>query len=227
VGEAAAALIGQVGARLITADAPGALGGAPAEAAAALAVDVCDEASVTGLFADIAARFGDIDVLVYAATLPAGFAFETMSLADWRKVQEVNLQGAFLCLREAVKMMRRPGRGGRIVVVSTMGARHPVLNGNAAYGAAKAGLDGLVRSVALDYAADGILANLVLAGAVPPGAARIGDVEPSGPSRGPGRLLLGRAEAAAIAPAILYLVSPAGGFVTGQALPVDGGFLIS
>ncbi|MBV9509624.1 MAG: SDR family NAD(P)-dependent oxidoreductase, partial [Caulobacteraceae bacterium] len=101
VGEAAAALIGQVGARLITADAPAAPRRASTAAAASLAVDVCDEASVTGLLADIAARFGDIDILVYAATLPAGFAFETMSLADWRKVQEVNLQGAFLCLREA------------------------------------------------------------------------------------------------------------------------------
>jgi NAD(P)-dependent dehydrogenase (short-subunit alcohol dehydrogenase family) len=108
-----------------------------------------------------------------------------------------------------------------------MGSLHPVLHGNAAYGAAKAGLNAMIRAIALDHYRDGVLANAVLCGAVPVGPAPPDAGPMAGPAAQPGRLMMGRAEPELIAAAVLYLASAAGGFVTGQTLTLDGGFLIS
>jgi NAD(P)-dependent dehydrogenase (short-subunit alcohol dehydrogenase family) len=184
--------------------------------------DPSDEAAV-------AARFEAVegpDAVVYAVTMPGTYAFAEMTLAQWDRLQAANLRGAFVCLREAVRRMV-PRGGGRIVAVSTMGALHPVLNGNAAYGAAKAGLNAMIRSIALDHAAQGIRANAVLCGAVPVGPPAPDAAKSAGPAFQPGRLMLGMAEPEAMAAAALYLASPAGAFITGQSLIADGGFLIS
>ncbi|MBW8814203.1 MAG: SDR family oxidoreductase [Caulobacterales bacterium] len=190
------------------------------------ALDPCDEAAVGARLDALMAEQDGLDVFVYAVTTPGTYPFGEMTLAQWDRLQAANLRGAFVCLREAVRRMV-PRGGGRLVAVSTMGALHPVLNGNAAYGASKAGLNAMVRSIALDHAADGIRANALLCGAVPVGPAPPDAGRSAGPAFQPGRLMLGMAEPEAMAAAVLYLASPAGGFITGQSLVADGGFLIS
>jgi NAD(P)-dependent dehydrogenase (short-subunit alcohol dehydrogenase family) len=147
----------------------------------------------------------------------------------------VDLKSAFFCMREAIRHMQATGRGGRIVNVSTMGSLHPVLHGNGAYGAARAGLNGLVRSAALDYMKDNILINNVLAGAVqgkvrfhPDAQARLERGQLSGPATDTEhRRLLGWGKPEDIAAAVLYLVGPSGSYITGHGIVLDGGFLLT
>ena len=172
------------------------------------------------------ADYGKIDILVYAATRTGTYPLVDTTLDQWDGMQDYNVRGAFVAVRQAVRHMRDSG-GGSIIAVSTMGSVHPVLKGNSAYGASKAGLNAMIRAVALDENAHSIRANTILPGAVP-----VGDPEPStvrlgGPAMEPGRLLMGLGSCEDIAAGILYLASPASRFMTGQVLTLDGGFLIS
>lgn len=191
------------------------------------AIDVDPEEQATSAAVEgFAERHGGLDVLVYAATRIGTYALPTMTTAQWDAIHDTNLRGAFLAFRAAIPIMQGTG-GGAIVAVSTMGARHPVLKGNAAYGASKAGLGGLVRAAALDHLDDRIRVNAVLAGAVAVGTPPADIERLGGPAAQPGRLALGMGEVQDVAAAILYLVSPAARFITGQELTLDGGFLIS
>lgn len=172
------------------------------------------------------AEQGKIDVLVYAATLTGTYSLSDMTLDQWDTMQNGNVRGAFVAVRQAVRHMRESG-GGAIVAVSTMGSLHPVLKGNAAYGASKAGLNALIRAVALDENVHGIRANTILPGAVPVGEPESGAVRLGGPAMEPGRLMMGMGSCEDVAAGILYLASPASRFMTGQTLTLDGGFLIS
>ena len=185
-----------------------------------------DEAAIGGAIADFVARHGRIDVMVYAVTRIGTYALPTMALDQWDAVHDANLRGAFLAMRATIPAMQRQG-GGAIIAVSTMGSVHPVLKGNGAYGASKAGLNGLVRAAALDHVDDGIRINAVLPGAVPVGDPPADMERLGGPATQPGRLMLGMGAAEDVASAIVYLASPAARFVTGQMLTLDGGFLIS
>jgi NAD(P)-dependent dehydrogenase (short-subunit alcohol dehydrogenase family) len=207
IGEASAAMFGDLG------------------AAAELADIVPDEGSIAATVSSFVERHGGIDLLVYAVTRIGTYALPTMALDQWDAVQDANLRGAFLAMRAVIPAMRTQG-GGAIVAVSTMGSVHPVLKGNGAYGASKAGLNALVRAAALDHAEDGIRVNAVLPGAVPVGDPPADMERLGGPATQPGRLTLGIGSADDVASAIVYLASPAGRFITGQALTLDGGFLI-
>jgi NAD(P)-dependent dehydrogenase (short-subunit alcohol dehydrogenase family) len=189
-------------------------------------LDPEDEAAVGSALGDMLDTHGRIDILVYAVSAPGAYPLIDMTLGQWDRLHGANLRGAFVVVREAVKRMI-PGGGGRIIAISTMGAFHPVLNGNAAYGSSKAGLNALMRSVALDYAKDGILANAIAPGAVPVGPMPADAPPSAGPAFQPGRMLLGMGSAKDIAAGALYLASPAGRFMTGQVLVLDGGFLVS
>jgi|KBSMisStaDraftv2_1062788.scaffolds.fasta_scaffold439783_1 NAD(P)-dependent dehydrogenase (short-subunit alcohol dehydrogenase family) len=187
-------------------------------------MDLADEHAVAARLDKFVADHGQLDILVYAAIAVGSYPLTDTSLAQWDRLHGTNLRGAFLVLREGVRRMKS---GGRIVAVSTMGSLHPVLHGNAGYGSSKAGLNGLIRAIAFDHAAQGIRANTVLHGAVPVGSFP-DDMPPvSGPGMDPQRRLLGDGKVEDVAAAILYLVSPAGRFITGQTLTLDGGFLIS
>jgi NAD(P)-dependent dehydrogenase (short-subunit alcohol dehydrogenase family) len=187
-------------------------------------IDLADENAVAARLDQFVADHGQLDILVYAAIEVGSYPLADTSLAQWDRLHGTNLRGAFLVLREGVKRMRP---GGRIVAVSTMGSLHPVLHGNAGYGSSKAGLNGLIRAIAFDHAAQGIRANTVLHGAVPVGSFP-DDMPPvSGPGMDAERRLLGDGKVEDVAAGILYLVSPAGRYITGQTLTLDGGFLIS
>lgn len=197
--------------------------------------DVESEPSVVALFEHVTKSLGSPDIVVNCAAMTNNAPLTELTAAQWDEVLSIDLRSVFLCMREAIRHMKTAGRGGRIVNITTMGALHPVLHGNGAYGAARAGVGGLVRSAALDYAKDNILINNVMPGTVqnkvrfhPDTLARMQRGEMSGPGTDADRRRpLGWGRADDIAAAVLYLVGPSGGYITGQGIVLDGGFLLS
>jgi NAD(P)-dependent dehydrogenase (short-subunit alcohol dehydrogenase family) len=203
--------------------------------AMSVVTDVEDEASGAGLFDAVKNAWGSPDIVVNCAAMTNNGPLTEVTAADWNEVLSVNLKSVFFFMRKTIRHMVVAGRGGRIVNVTNMGAVHAVLNGNAAYGVARAGVTGLVRSAALDYARHNILINCVLPGAVPGNVrchpslqARLRDGTLSGPGTDAERRLpLGYGKAEDIAAAVLYLVGPSARYMAGQSIILDGGFLIS
>lgn len=201
----------------------------------AIPTDIESETSVLALFQQVRQRFDRLDILVNCAGVTANMDLLETPLDIFDEQQSVNQRSTFMLMREGVRRMREAGNGGRIVNVTTMGTLHPVLHGNAAYSASRAGVVAMTRSIAFDYAKDRILANCVHPGAVRSKTrfhetlqARLaagGRME--GPGADPARLPLGMGNGQDIAAAVLYLAGPSGGYITGQSIVLDGGFLIS
>jgi NAD(P)-dependent dehydrogenase (short-subunit alcohol dehydrogenase family) len=124
--------------------------------------DVTVEADVQQTIEDIVTRHGTLDVLVNNAGVNAYFDATAMSAAEWDRVFAVDLKSAWLCAKYALPPMRRSGRGSIVNIASI----HAVLTiaGTFPYAAAKAGLLGLTRSLALEYGPEGIRVNAVLPG---------------------------------------------------------------
>ena len=180
--------------------------------------DVSDEAAVHAAFDEIEAQLGAASVLVLNAGILPLVPLEETSAELWERTLAINLTGAFFCARRALPGMRALGYG-RVVglgaaVGKSGGAR------SAAYAASKAGLMTLVKSIAAEYARDGITANVVapalidtqLIGATPEMAGRV----PVG--------RLGTPEE--VAAAVAFLVSSEAGYITGEVLDINGGTLI-
>ena len=126
--------------------------------------DVGDEDQIIQCMQRTTDDFGRIDGLfANAGRGGTGKAFVDMSLADWRDVMAVNLDGVFLTLREAAKVLIEQGEGGSLVAVSSTSAIHGAA-GNEAYGTAKTGLNGLVRALAVGLARHNIRVNSLLPG---------------------------------------------------------------
>ena len=193
--------------------------------------DVEQEADVLALFGQVDAAQPRLDIFVSACGLTTNAPLATMPAAFWDEAQSANLRCLFLCGREAVKRMTQ---GGRIIIVSTVGALHPVLRDNSAYGAARAGALALTRTIAFDHARDGIRANCILPGAFigkvanhPETSARFERGEwPVGPGTEEARRPFGFGDPTDIGAAAVYLAGPSAGFISGQALALDGGFFV-
>lgn len=237
IGAATARLFASVGARVVIADIN--LEGAQAlaaelgpERALAVRADVSDEASVVALVEQTQQAFDGLDVLVNNAAYRPKSPFLTMTVEAWDVMHAVIARGTFLGCREAIKAMKASGRGGAIVNISSVSAIHPTILNNVHYDSAKAGVEGITRALAYEFAEDNIRVN-----AIRPGwnlsegskSMRESGLTSRGPLAGTDRIVLGHraANPAETARAILFLASPAAGFITGQALAVDGGFLVS
>ena len=134
--------------------------------AAALTLDVADEAAVDAAFARIAVEQGRLDILVNNAAILLGCPFADMAMADWDRLLAVNLRGAVLCARQAFRLMRE--RGGAIVNVSSLGGvpgteKFP---GYAAYTVSKFALTGLTEALAAEGREHRVRVNAVAPGAV-------------------------------------------------------------
>jgi NAD(P)-dependent dehydrogenase (short-subunit alcohol dehydrogenase family) len=125
------------------------LAGAAAEALVVPA-DVSDPDSVAALFARTRAQYGRLDLLFNNAGVGAFGPIEDLALADWRRVVDINLTGAFLCLQQAFRIMKdQTPRGGRIINNGSISAAVP-RPGSVAYTATKHAMTGLTKSAALD-----------------------------------------------------------------------------
>jgi len=185
----------------------------------AVTADVADADAVASMVKDAASRFGRIDILVNNAAVRAEQAIETMTLAEWRAVTAVILDGAFNCVKACLPHLKRSGAGAIVniggISAHTGAARRPHVV------TAKAGLVGFTRALAHELAADNIRVNTVTPGLMStPRPA--GQPEPQ--HHALVRSLVGRrGEPADIAAAVRFLCGPGAGFVTGQNIQVNGG----
>lgn len=232
IGLATARLLREAGARVLATglDAEEARTAYPADDPdlAFEAADVADTAAVEAVVAGAVTRFGGLDAVVNCAGIyPTGRRAEEVSDADWERTIAVNLTGTFKVCRAALPQLRAAG-GGSIVNIASVHAEATV-PGVPAYAASKAGVVGLSRQIALDYAVDRIRVNAVLVGSVATrmtldGLEAAGGAEALGLSFEPNRIAR-IAAPAEVAAAIGFLLSDAAAFVTGSAMTVDGGLL--
>lgn len=187
--------------------------------------DVRDAEAGRTAHARAAAELGPVEAVVANAAIVDRIApAERLTEEAWRGELDVNLTGAFLSLQPALEGMRERGRG-RIVAISSTAATDG-LAGQASYAASKAGLLGLVRTLALELASAGVTVNAVLPGMVETEkvAAMPGEVR----ERALGQVPLGRfAAVEEVAAVVAFLASDAAAYVTGAWLPVDGGIGLS
>lgn len=192
--------------------------------------DAADEHAVDAVVDDACRRFGRLDVVHANAGIGTSSLAIDLELAEWRRIVDVNLTGCFLAARAAMRRMD-PARGGSIVFTSSPHAFATVPT-TSPYAATKAGVLGLVRALAIEAAPLRIRVNAVVPGAVdtpmvqdfialqPDPAGTLRAFEQQHPL---GRLC----RPDEVADAIVFLSSDAASFITGVALPVDGGLLAS
>jgi meso-butanediol dehydrogenase/(S,S)-butanediol dehydrogenase/diacetyl reductase len=192
-----------------------------------VAMDLRQAGACEALAEAAAERLGGLDVLVNnAGILHRGSAEETGE-AEWRETMAVNLDAVFLLSRAALPLMRRQGGGAIVNVASDWG----LVGGEraVAYCASKGGVVQMTRAMALDHAGDGIRVNAVCPGDTDTpmldAEFRAAGLEPEAGRRQAGRAIpLGRvATPLDVAGVILFLASDAARYITGAALPVDGG----
>ncbi len=196
----------------------------PSDEESAFVADVTDRTAVDAAVSDIRERLGPVSVLVNAAGLDSFRRFTDLTFADWQHVLDVNLNGVFHCIQAVLPEMVEAG-WGRIVNISSS-STHSGAPYMAAYVAAKSAVNGLTKTLALEYGPAGVTVN-----AVPPGfidtpmlrkaADRgfLGDIDKTIEATPVRRM--GRPED--IAAACAFLVSEEAGYITGQILGVNGG----
>jgi 3-oxoacyl-[acyl-carrier protein] reductase len=182
--------------------------------------DVSDGTAVRAMVEDIKRRVGAIDILVNNAGIAAARGLDDITEEDFDQSIAVNLKSTFLCTQAALPGMRTR-QWGRIINVSSIGARVGSGSVSVAYGAAKAGVEGLTRAYALRLASEGVTVNAIAPGLI--------DTEMGRPLVEAGvaaRIPVRRAGTTdEVAEAVILVVS--NGYITGQTLAVNGGSLFS
>jgi NAD(P)-dependent dehydrogenase (short-subunit alcohol dehydrogenase family) len=197
-------------------------------------LDVTDETQWERVVGEAQGQWGRLDILVSNAGIALGGPVADMSLADWRRVMAVNLDGAFLGTKHTIRAMRTAGHGGSIVIVSSASGIKAT-PGASAYAASKAALRLFAKSVALEVAADGIRVNTVHPSGVETPIwkgtpfwehllAQHGSEAAAFAALASTTPLKRFATADEVARAILFLASDASSYVTGTELVVDGGY---
>jgi len=192
----------------------------------AMEVDVTDEASVNDLIARVIGLHGQLDILINNAGINIRKPVQDLSLADWHAVMDTNLTSAFLCSKAAWPHLKAAG-GGKVINIGSMmsifGAAYAP-----AYGASKGGIVQLTRSQAIGWAKDNIQVNAVLPGWIDTeltqnARAQVDGLHDRVLARTPSNRWGTPQDMAGIA---VFLASPASNFITGTAIPVDGGYSV-
>lgn len=180
--------------------------------------DVTNEADTARMVSEAETAFGRIDVLINNAAIRRQVPFLEMKLADWREINSVILEGAFLMARQVIPVMLKSG-GGTIINIGGVTAHLGAME-RAHVSAAKAGLVGLTKAIAVEFADRGITANCVVPGKI--GGKRSAT---SGASADTGSaILLGReGEIEEAAGMVVTMCLPHARFMTGQCVHVSGG----
>jgi 3-oxoacyl-[acyl-carrier protein] reductase len=186
--------------------------------------DISEPDQVESLFLKIRQSCDRLDILVNNAGIIQDKLLLAMDLADWERVQRVNLRGAFLVTRMAAELMV-PRHSGKIINIASVAALQAG-RGQTSYAAAKGGLVSFTRACAIELAPKGILVNAVLPGFI--------KTEMSARTiRRAGEALLNRipvqrfGNPQEVAHMVLFLASELSDYITGQAIPVDGGLSVS
>lgn len=190
-------------------------------AAGTIAVDVSDEASVKAAFAAAREQLGRIDILVNSAGLLTESRLEDMTLAMWNETISVDLTGVFLCCREVVGEMRQQKWGRIINIASQLAIKGGT--GLSHYSAAKAGVVGLTKALALETAGDNVLVNSIAPGPIE--TPLVDGISEDWKAAKRAELPLGRfGKPAEVAPTALLLASdPGGNLFVGQTLGPNSG----
>ncbi|MBX5441380.1 MAG: SDR family oxidoreductase [Solirubrobacteraceae bacterium] len=215
IGRAIAERLRDLGARVAVGD----LRAPQIDGVLGLELDVTSEPGVEAAFARVESELGPPSILVLNAGIFVIEPFEETTLESWRRTIDVNLTGAFLCARRALPAMREAGYG-RIVAIGSSAGKTGGAKAVAAYGASKAGVMALAKAIASEYAPHGITSNALapslidtdmissmpdMADKVPVG--RLGTVDD-------------------VADTVAFLCSAHAGYITGEVVDVNGGFLI-
>ncbi len=193
----------------------------------ALKGDVAVEADVVSMVDRTVGDLGGLDILVNNAGIYPTNPIAEMPVDEWDQVFAVNVRGAMLCTREATRVMRKAGNGGAIVNISSIESMHPTFVGLAHYAASKGAINMVTKSAALEFAPDRITVNAVCPGGI--------ETEGTQEAFGDGlkkqleeRIPLGRVgRPEEIGGVVAFLASPAGSYITGTTVVVDGGYLIT
>ncbi|MFM0050720.1 SDR family NAD(P)-dependent oxidoreductase [Caballeronia grimmiae] len=229
IGLAIARALRNAGATVVIADREATLGQRAADAIGGsfVTLDVTDSSSVDAGFDAIVAKHGKLDVLVNNAGVVKNALARETDDAAWRAVLAVNLDGVFYCCRSAARHMSRQ-RSGRIVNIASMSgsiANKP--QPQASYNASKAGVIHLTRSLAAEWAADGIRVNSISPGYVGTELTKRGFQNEAWRKVWLDYTPLGRmATPDEIAPGVVFLASRASAFVTGSDIVMDGGYTV-
>ena len=184
----------------------------------AIECDVSDPEAVGAAFTEIEARLGAPSVLVIGAAIFPVVPFEQTSPELWERTLAINLTGAFLVARRALPGMRAQGYG-RIVGIGASAGKGGGSGSVAAYAASKAGLMTLMKSIAHEYARDGITANAVAPAFIDTGLIAAREVAD--------RIPVGRyGTVDEVAAAAVFLCSAHAGYITGEILDINGGTLV-
>jgi 3-oxoacyl-[acyl-carrier protein] reductase len=233
IGRAIAVALGRAGAKVVVNYTANEVAAGEAVAAVAAAggtavakrFDVADAAAVDAAFKEIVAAEGGLHILVNNAGIAVNGLVLGGKDADWKRALEVNLNGTYYCCRAALRALMKAKDAGRIINITSITGEGGSA-GQAPYVAAKAGIIGLTKTLAKEYASRGITANAVSPGYI--------DTDMTASELPPARreelmktIPLGRVGTPEdVAAAVAYLAGPGGGYVTGQVLRVNGGLLM-
>ncbi|WIB67763.1 SDR family oxidoreductase [Curtobacterium sp. MCBD17_035] len=191
--------------------------------AVVMQIDVTDLQRCGQVIDRLAEELGGVDVFVNDAGTGDNAPFLEMTLDQWRHTVATDLDGAFVCIQHAARRMVEAGRGGRIIGITSVHEHQPRV-GSAAYDAAKHGLGGLLKTVALELGRHGITVNAVAPGEIATQMTGNEDTDPH-PIDRPGVPLGRPGDAREIAAVVAFLASPLASYVTGASYAVDGGML--
>jgi 2-dehydro-3-deoxy-D-gluconate 5-dehydrogenase len=240
IGQGIAARLHEAGANVVIADFNETVATATAaqfnslrpNSAVAIKTDVSQSADITNLVAKTIETFGSIDILVNNAGIYPFQPLSAMTEDSFMKVINVNLRGAFLCVKFVSEQMIKQGHGGKIINITSIDALHPSMVGLAHYDASKHGLWGFTKNVALELAEHKIWINAIAPGGIATPGATPTDPAAIEAMKSVTTAFLAKipmhrmGEADEIGKVALFLASELSSYMTGEQILVDGGALL-